>query len=46
MTTLLEEVMYESPDAYGGKTIRVTRELVVEKLSSIVKDKDLSRYVL
>jgi ATP-dependent HslUV protease ATP-binding subunit HslU len=46
MTTLLEEVMFESPDAYGGKTIRVTRELVVEKLSSIVKDKDLSRYVL
>jgi len=46
MTTLLEEVMFESPDMYGGKTIRVTRELVEEKLSSIVKDKDLSRYVL
>ena len=46
MTTLLEEVMFESPDTYGGKTIRVTKELVDQKLSSIVKDKDLSRYVL
>ncbi len=46
MTTLLEEILFEAPDKFGGTTIMVTKEMVNEKLSSIVKDKDLSRYVL
>lgn len=46
MTTLLEEVLFEAPDKFSGTTILVTKEMVNEKLSSIVKDKDLSRYVL
>ena len=45
-TTLLEEVLFEAPDNYAGKSISVTKEMVEEKLSTIVKDKDLSRYVL
>ena len=36
----------EAPERHSGETITVTRELVEEKLSSIVRDRDLSRYVL
>jgi len=46
MTTLLEEVLFEAPDQFSGKTISVTKEMVDDKLSGIVKNKDLSRYVL
>jgi ATP-dependent HslUV protease ATP-binding subunit HslU len=46
MTTLLEEVMFDAPDQFSGKTISVTREMVDDKLSGIVRNKDLSRYVL
>jgi ATP-dependent HslUV protease ATP-binding subunit HslU len=46
MTTLLEEILFEAPDAYADKTIRITREMVISALDHIVKNKDLSRYVL
>ncbi len=46
MTTLLEEVLYESPDGITTKELLITKELVQEKLSSIVKNRDLSRYIL
>lgn len=45
MTTLLEEVLFTSPDG-KEKEIRVDKEFVEERLSSIVEDKDLSRYIL
>ena len=46
MTTLLEEILFETPDNFVGKSILITEEMVDDKLSSIVKNKDLSRYVL
>lgn len=46
MTTLLEDILFESPDVYAGKTIRITSEMVIAALDHIVKNKDLSRYVL
>jgi ATP-dependent HslUV protease ATP-binding subunit HslU len=46
LTTLLEEPLFEAPDAIPSAVIRVTKNLVVEKLSSIVKNRDLSRYIL
>lgn len=46
LTTLLEELLYDAPDAIESTAIRVTRELVQEKLNSIVKNRDLSRYIL
>jgi ATP-dependent HslUV protease ATP-binding subunit HslU len=46
MTTLLEEILFEAPDKYHGSTIMITKELVDDKLTGIVKNKDLSRYVL
>ncbi|MBI3194698.1 MAG: AAA family ATPase, partial [Ignavibacteriae bacterium] len=46
LTTLLEEFLFEAPDKYTGQTLKVTDELVREKLSEIVKDRDLSKYIL
>lgn len=46
MTTLLEEILFEAPDKYTDKAIHITKEMVDDKLSSIVKNKDLSEYVL
>ena len=46
MTTLLEEFLFETPDQYTGTTVTVTKEMVDERLSGIVKNKDLSRYIL
>jgi ATP-dependent HslUV protease ATP-binding subunit HslU len=46
LTTLLEEPLFEAPDAIPSAVIRVTKNLVSEKLSSIVKNRDLSRYIL
>lgn len=49
ITTLLEEYLFEAPDmseTNGEKVIRVTSELVRKKLQSIVKNRDLSRYIL
>ncbi len=46
MTTLLEEILFEAPDKYAGTTIMVTKEMVEDRLTGIVKNKDLSRYIL
>jgi ATP-dependent HslUV protease ATP-binding subunit HslU len=45
MTTLLENVMFEVPDA-KIKSVKVTRQLVQKTLKDIVEDEDLSRYIL
>jgi ATP-dependent HslUV protease ATP-binding subunit HslU len=46
ITTLLEDVLYEAPDGMSTKELRITTEHVRDKLSSIVKNRDLSRYIL
>jgi ATP-dependent HslUV protease ATP-binding subunit HslU len=46
MTTVLEEILFETPDKFVGKLILITDEMVDDKLAGIVKNKDLSRYVL
>lgn len=45
MELLLEDVSFNAPDL-KGQEIRVTPEYVEDKLASIVKDQDLSRYIL
>jgi len=45
MTKLLEDILYQAPD-YPRKKIRITRKFVREVLDGIVKDKDLTRYIL
>lgn len=42
---LLEDVSFDAPEMDGVKVV-VDREYVTRKLSSIVKDEDLSRYIL
>ncbi|MFH1699275.1 MAG: ATP-dependent protease ATPase subunit HslU [Candidatus Zixiibacteriota bacterium] len=44
MSALLDEIMFDAPDC--EKNIRITEETVTKILSSIVQDKDLSRYIL
>lgn len=46
LTTLLEDILFEIPDKMKVKTIKVDKKLVVKKLNFIVKDRDLSRYIL
>jgi len=42
---LLERISFEAPDS-GGETITIDSDYVDEQLSSLVKDEDLSRYIL
>jgi ATP-dependent HslUV protease ATP-binding subunit HslU len=42
---LLEDISFEAPERKNGKLV-IDREYVKEKLSDIVKDEDLSRYIL
>jgi ATP-dependent HslUV protease ATP-binding subunit HslU len=46
LTTLLEDILYEVPDKMPSEKIEITKELVNEKLESIVKNRDLSKYIL
>jgi len=45
LTTLLEDILFEQPES-NEKTIEITKDLVKERVESISKDQDLSRYIL
>jgi ATP-dependent HslUV protease ATP-binding subunit HslU len=45
MTTLLEEIMFDLPEA-AGEAVLVNREFVVGRLEKVAQDEDLSRYIL
>jgi len=45
MTTLLEDVLYELPDG-GKEPINVDADMVKARLSKVVDDEDLRRYIL
>lgn len=45
MNSLLENYLFEMPKA-SIKKVDITREFVTEKLESIIKDEDLSKYIL
>ena len=46
LTTLLEDLLFDLPDEGRGETVVVTADFVKERLSKIVSDDDLSRYIL
>ena len=47
MSQLLNDFLYEVPDTIGPNAkILVTREMVEEKLGDLLKDRDLSQYIL
>jgi ATP-dependent HslUV protease ATP-binding subunit HslU len=45
MSTLLEDFLFEVPDTHY-ETIKIDDQLVEEKLGPLVKDEDLSRFIL
>ena len=46
LTTLLEDILFEVPDKQNKTKIFIDKKLVNERLSKIVKNRDLSRYIL
>ena len=46
MTTLLEEVLFELPEAKQGSALVVDHDFVQSHLEAIVEDEDLRRYIL
>lgn len=46
LSTLLEEILYSTPDKNKDKKIVVDKNMVNDKLKDIVKNRDLSRYIL
>jgi len=46
LTSLLDDILYNSPDNIESKKISVTHVMVESKLSAIAKNKDVSRYIL
>ncbi len=46
MTTLLEDILFDAPDDLHEQTIVVDRTMVRQRLDAIVKNRDLSRYIL
>ena len=46
MTSLLEEILFEAPEKVSATKMAITKEMVEEKLNTIVRDKDLSRFIL
>jgi ATP-dependent HslUV protease ATP-binding subunit HslU len=44
MTTLLEDIMFDAPG--GKKKVKITAKFVDKRLSDIIENEDLSRYIL
>jgi len=46
MTTLLEDILFDAPEKIPSKTVVIDQKRVDDKLSNLVKNRDLSRYIL
>ncbi len=46
LTTLLEDILFDAPDKIKTRKLMITEEIVNNKLKDIVKNRDLSRYIL
>ena len=46
LTTLLEDILFEVPDKMPENTIEISGTMVNQKLDKIVKNRDLSKYIL
>jgi len=46
MTTLLEDILFDVPDKIVSNKVEISREMVQERLNRIVKNRDLSKYIL
>ncbi|MBK9247347.1 MAG: ATP-dependent protease ATPase subunit HslU [Ignavibacteria bacterium] len=46
LTALLEDIMFNAPDNLTEKSIEITAEIVHDRLNAIVKNVDLSKFIL
>ena len=46
LTTLLDEILFDVPDKVPTETVEITSQFVKDKLDKIVKDRDLSKFIL
>lgn len=46
LTTLLEDILFEVPDKIPAEKVEISGAMVNDKLDSIVKNRDLSKYIL
>jgi len=46
LTTLLEDILFDAPDKIKEKKLLITKDIVNDRLKDIVKNRDLSRYIL
>lgn len=46
LTTLLDEILFDAPDKLPTAKLKINAKVVKEKLDTIVKDRDLSKYIL
>jgi ATP-dependent HslUV protease ATP-binding subunit HslU len=46
LTTLLDDILFDVPDKIPAETVKITAKFVKGKLDSIVKNRDLSKYIL
>lgn len=46
LTTLLEDILFDVPDKMPKSEIKITGKMVNDKLDTIVKNRDLSKYIL
>ncbi len=46
LTTLLDEILFDVPDKVPEETVQITAGFVKDKLDEIVKDRDLSKFIL
>lgn len=46
LTTLLEDILFDVPDIIPEEKVEITGKLVNERLDKIVKNRDLSKYIL
>jgi ATP-dependent HslUV protease ATP-binding subunit HslU len=46
LTTLLDEILFDVPDIIPSDTVKIDAKFVKDKLEKIVKDRDLSKFIL
>jgi ATP-dependent HslUV protease ATP-binding subunit HslU len=46
LTTLLDEILFDVPDKMPSDKVVINAEMVNQKLESIVKNRDLSKFIL
>ena len=46
LTTLLDEILFDVPDKMPSDVVKITPAIVKEKLDEIVKNRDLSKFIL